>query len=68
MTLPFFQQLQNSILHILTRIAFREILLQFLFWKPNLLLLVGFFLAHHCKDDIGSEPALTGKAPEPLRL
>ena len=65
---PLFQKFQNGILHILARIAFREILLQFLFWKADLFLLIGFFLAHYGKDNIRIEPALTGKATEPLRL
>ena len=46
----------------------RRVLLQFLFWKADLLFLIGFFLAHYGKDDIGSEPALTGKVTKPLCL
>ena len=49
-------------------IAFGKILLYLLFGKADLLLLIGFFLAHYGKDDIGSEPALTGKVTKPLRL
>ena len=42
-------------------IAFGKILLYLLFGKADLLLLVGFFLAHHGKDDIRIKSALTGK-------
>ena len=66
--LPLFQQLEDGILHILARIAFGEILLYLLFGKADLFLLIGFFLTHYGKDNIRIEPALTGKATEPLRL
>ena len=49
-------------------IAFGKILLYLLFGKADLLLLVGFFLAHHGKDDIRIKSALTGKVTKPLCL